>query len=369
METPNITKTAQGLDQASKGQSSQGLIVQGYCNSVIQQSFVKLSGIKGLAQFETQINDGLIVAKGHATDYNINIQPLILGTLNDMSLYFNMYNAVATTLASNTNEKDWLRALHTMKDKATQYETNANGVVRKLLVLNTDLGTDSAAFGRIVFDLNATVEGDGGILDGYTTSLADLQGKIDGCIAGMALSGLAIIGGSILMAIGAIGEVFTGGAATAVIAGGFALLLVGVGGEAGSAITFKMLSDQRNDILVEQARLKDEVKLAAGLSLGYGSLNTQAKAAMTAATQMGNAWGLLKGDLGNLVTSLEGGISNTDIIREIMLTTANSTIKDVLGGISNVNRQMAGVQVRTAPQGQRIGDFAVQLEKEYAMAA
>lgn len=373
METPNVTESAKGLDQASKGHTSQGLIVQGYCNSVLQQPSVNLVGIDGLAKFETQINDGLVVAKGHATNYLTNIQPLIIGTISDMSLYFNTYSAVATTLASNQNEKDWLRVLKSMEEKATQYETNAKNVVSKLLILNTDLGTDSAAFGRIVTDLNAAVDGDNGVLDKMDGELADLQGQIDACIAGMALSGLAIVGGGIMVALGAIGEIFTGGASTALIIGGIAVIGVGVAGEAGSAVAFKMLSDKRNEVLVHKAALKSEVKLASGLSLGYDSLNTQAKGAMAAATQMSNAWGLLKGNLGNLATSLEGGRTNTDIIREIMLTSANSTITDVRGDINTIKQQMAGVKVVTAPQKEPIGDYAVRLAKEldaeHAMAA
>lgn len=369
MENVTTTEAVQGLDQASKGHSSQGLIVQGYCNSVLQQPSVDLKSTPSLNKFETSINGGLVIAKGHADDYLTNIQPLIIDSVSDMSNYFRVYSAVATTLAKNTNEKDWIRSLNTMKDRSTQYEVNSKSIVNKLIVLNSNLGVDSSAFARMVSDLNAAADGDDGILKSIDGQLGTLQGQIDGCIAGMALSGLAIIGGAIMIGIGAIGEIFTGGAATALILGGVAVVAAGVGGEAGSAITFQTLNNQKNDLLVQQASLSSEVQLALGLSTGYTGINSQAKAAMSAATQMSNAWGTLKGELSNLIMNLEDGITSTDFMREIFLTAANSTIPDVRRDIDNIKTQMAGTRVLVAPQGQRIGDFAVSLSKGYKLAA
>lgn len=369
MENATTTGAVQGLDNASKGHASQGLIVQGYCNSVLQQPSVDLHRTPKLKELDTEINAGLVIAKGHADDYLTNIQPLILDSVGDMSNYFKVYNSVATVLAKNTNEKDWIKSLNSMKDRSTQYETNSKSVVSKLLVLNSSLGEDSSTFARMVSDLNEAADGDKGILKSIDGQLGSLQGKIDGCIAGMALSGLAIIGGAIMIGIGAIGEIFTGGAATALILGGVAVVGAGVGGEAGSAVTFQMLNSQKNDLLFQQTSLSDEVKLALGLSTGYNGVNTQAKAAMTAATQMSNAWGILKGELGNLISNLEDGITSTDVLREIFLTAANSTIPDVRQNIDNIKAQMSGAQVLVAPQGQRIGDFALSLSNGYKLAA
>ncbi|SOD97809.1 HBL/NHE enterotoxin family protein [Spirosoma fluviale] len=369
MENVATTGAVQGLDNASKGYSSQGLIVQGYCNSVLQQASVNLHSTPKLKTLETGINDGLVIAKGHADDYLANIQPLILDSVADMSNYFKVYNSIATVLAKNTNEDAWIRSLNQMKDQSTQYETNAKSIVNKLIVLNSNLGVDSSAFARMVSDLNVAADGDDGILKSIDGQLGTLQGQIDGCIAGMALSGLAVIGGAIMIGIGAISEIFTGGAATALILGGVAVVAAGVGGEAGSAITFQTLNNQKNDLLVQQSSLSNEVKLALGLSIGYNGINSQARAAMSAATQMSNAWGLLKGELGNLVSNLEDGITSTDIMREIFLTAANLTIPDVKRGIDNINSQMSGTQVLIAPQGQRIGDFAVSLANGYKLAA
>lgn len=171
-----------------------------------------------------------------------------------------------------------------------------------------------------------------------------------------------------MIAVGAIGEIFTGGASTAMILGGVAVLAVGVGGEVGSALTFQTLNNQKNDLIRQQSSLTSEVILAQTISSGYGSLVNQAANAMTAATQMSNAWGFLSGDLNNLVKNLDKGI-NVESTRKLFLGGANKSIEKVQGDVTRIKDQMVGVQVHAAPKGQNVGELVVNLASQYKMAA
>jgi non-hemolytic enterotoxin B/C len=57
MTGSNDTVTsAQQISTANSQQSSQGVLLQNYCNSVLTQPTVNLSGFTNLQQYQTQIN-------------------------------------------------------------------------------------------------------------------------------------------------------------------------------------------------------------------------------------------------------------------------------------------------------------------------
>lgn len=351
--------SATTADTSMRSQISQGLILQSYCNSVLAQSPVDFSGTPNLATNQTQINNGLNTAKAHANNYLNNIQPAIILNVDSIINYFTLHNAVPTALPPGSTAKQWVALLKTLEDQAQQYEADAKGVADKLRLLNTALGTDTAAFSKAVSDLNAAVNGDNGVIKDINGQLGDIQGKIDGAIAGIALSGLAIIGGVFMIIVGGVADFVTAGTTTPLVVGGIAVVAAGIGGEVASALTLKSLNDAKADLLTRKANLTAEVKLATGASTAYGSLYNQAGSSMQAATTMANAWTSLQGDLGNLSKNLEKGITSADAVRTLFLTAANSTVKTVLTDSQNIKNQMAGVQSFTAPKGETVGNFAV----------
>ena len=355
----DTASVAQAIDKANKGQSSQALIIQSYANSVNQQPMVDFSGEEKLKKYETDINSGLKTAQSHASNYLNVIQPSIIENISNIENYYALHNAVATVLPEGSTEKQWLDALNALATQSGKYRTAALGVVTQLQTLSKNLNTDSASFTTTVTNLNAAVEGDNGILESITSQLDTIQGQIDGAIAGVALSGLAIAGGVFVICVGAITDFVTAGASTPVVVGGVALLAGGIGGEVASAVTLKNLNDEKASLLTEQANLKAEVKLATGISTGYKSLNTQVTGAVTAATSMSNAWTSLSADLKSMIDDLQNGVKNTGEIRKIFLTAANTVIKTVLADIGTIKKQMSGVSNVVAKKGQTVGEAAV----------
>lgn len=357
--------TAVDLDQASKNQSSQGLLVQSYCNSVIAQTPVDLGEFKNLEKYQEGVNQGLNTAKGHAQDYLMNIQPLIITSVNSISNYYGLYDAVATTLTPGSSMKDWMDALNAMQDQSGQYKKDADLVVSRLKALNIDLGNDTASFAKIVSDLNIAVNGDNGVLQSIDGQLGTMQSKIDGAISGVALSGFAIMGGIFMIVVGAVADFVTAGTSTPLIIAGIGVVAAGIGGEVASAITLKNLNDEKNNLLMKKSSLTAEVNLALGMSSAYGSLKNQALAATNAASQMSNAWGSLSGDIGNLITNLEKGKDNDGFMRQVFLRNANTTIPKILTDTDIIKKQMAGVVSLQAPKGKRVGDFTVEVAENY----
>ena len=214
--------------------------------------------------------------------------------------------------------------------------------------------------------MNTAVNGDHGELQSIDDQLSTIQSKIDGTIAGMAVSGLAILGGVFMIAVGAVADFVTAGTTTPLIIAGVAVVAGGVGGEVASALTFEALNSAKGDLLQKQAKLNEEVKLAQGLSTGYSALADGASSALTAATQMQSAWNFLHDDLTNLSSDLQKGIINAAGARTIWLTAANTVVKAVQDDTNIIKNQMAGVQQLTAPPGTNIGEFVVAEAKKMA---
>lgn len=372
MEDSLTTEVPNQLGQSSKGQASQGLIVQGYCHSVLQQPTIDLAGHKNLAKYDENIKKGLGGAKDHAQNYLLNIQPRIITNIASISNYFELHRAVATTLSAGSSKNDWLEGLNALKDQSGQYHSDAKDLAEKLRKLGINISENSGEFSNIVEGLNAAVNGDKGELASIESQLGQMQSKIDGAIAGISLSGFAIMGGIFIIAVGSITNFVTAGTSTPLVVAGVAVLLAGIGGEVGSAITLANLNNEKSTLLQNKAHLASEVKLALGVSSGYNSLNNQAKAAAQAASTMAGAWGNLENDLDTLVKNVEKGATSTGILSKIFLETSNATIQTVRQDTERIKDQMTGVTLHVTKGGQTLNDTLNSLiiqNPEYKKAA
>ncbi|WP_426430346.1 HBL/NHE enterotoxin family protein [Winogradskyella sp. HB-48] len=352
----------------AKSQVSQGMVLQSYCNSVLVQQAVNFGDFDNLKKYQKEINDGLTAAKGHANNYLNNIQPSIVTNISNIHNYYQTFNAVPIALPPGSSIDAWLNALRALKTETTNYATLSHNVVNSLSTLNSQLGDDAASFSSTVSNLNAAVNGDNGVLDQINSDLSTVDSQIAGAIAGTALSGLAIVGGVFMIAVGAIADFVTAGTTTPLIVGGVAVLAIGIGGEVASAITLKNLYAEKSDMLQRRSTLTAEVNLALGVSSAYNKLKGEAQNAMTAASQMKNAWGSLGSDLDNMATDLQNGITNADDLRTLWLAAANNSVPTIMTDIQTIKAQMAGVDLIKNTNGEKLGKFIV-TEAENRVAA
>lgn len=349
-------QAAKQISAANAAQSSQALVVQGYANSVLQQPQIDLTRFANLKAINTDLNNGLATAKTHANNYLNVLQPSIISNITNIGNYYALHNAVATALPDGSTEAQWIATLSAIKEQSDQYASDAAAVVSALKKFHGDLTSDASSFAGFVTKLNTAVNGDNGILKSNQDQLDSIQSKIDGAIAGIALSGLMILGGVFVTAVGAIADFVTAGASTPVVVGGIAMIAAGVGGEVASALTLKALNGSKADLLQQNAQLKDEVKAATGIGSAYSSLTTQLSSAVTAASNMQNAWGFLQGNLTNLVNDLQGGVTSAGAVRALFLTAAQTEITNVGNDITTIKGQMTGAQTISAPAGKTVGD-------------
>ncbi|HEV2705486.1 MAG TPA: HBL/NHE enterotoxin family protein [Pyrinomonadaceae bacterium] len=362
----NPSQAAKGIDTANKAQISQALVIQGYATSINEQPSVDFGGEPHLALYQKQINDGLATAQAHANNYLNVIQPSLIQNIANIGNYYQLNNAVPTTLPEGSTEEQWIQSLTTLQLQASDYQAAANSVVTSLQNLHDELTSDTASFATTVSELNATLNGDNGALASINQELSTIQGEIDVAIAGAVTSGLAILGGSFMIIAGGIAEFSTAGASTSWVVGGIGIVVAGIGAEVASAVALSNLSDQKAKLLSEQTQLTAEVSLATGISNGYQSLLGQVKSAVDAATQMENAWAFLSSDLGSMISDLQQGVQNADQIRTLFLTAANNEVQTVLTDINTIKNQMAGVTTIVAQPGQTVGQALVATAQQLA---
>ena len=147
MTGTNTTITsAQQISTANGQQSSQGVLLQNYCNSVLTQPTVNLSGFTNLQQYQTQINGGLSSAQAHASLYLKSVQPQIITNVTNIQNYFQLHQSVATVLPPNASAQDWLNMLSALQEQAQEYQGQAQSVITALSTFHDNVAADAAAF-------------------------------------------------------------------------------------------------------------------------------------------------------------------------------------------------------------------------------
>ena len=257
-------------------------------------------------------------------------------------------------LPPGSTKAQWLRQLSVIKEQATEYQRLSSDTRLVIVNLNNNLITDSSNFQGIVVNLNSKVQGDNGVLAQLNGDIDKVNAAIDGAIAGIVAGGLLVIGGAFVTAIGAVADFVTAGTSTPVV-------IAGAGGITAGAIVLHNSLGARQDLYQKRSSLNSEVLIATQIGNGYKGLQVQAQNAVTAATQMSNAWDSLTSDLGSLITDLDKGITSGDDIRQLWLTAADTTVKTVLTDVTTIKAQMAGVSPLQVPQTDTIANFVARL--------
>jgi hypothetical protein len=329
-----------------KGTSSQGLLLQGYANMISSQTNVDLSGFDNLKKFDTDINGAINSAKSHANTYLTVIQPKMVETTTNIDGFINIQTALSSALQPNTSVQEATQLIGAAADQSSQYQADASSISTLLGTLNVNLNTDSGNFKTFVTDMNAAVSGDNGVLESIDDQIGTLDKEIAGAAAGIAIGGLAVFGGGLMIATGAIAELFTAGTSTALVVAGVGVAAVGVAGVTAGGIVLANALDAKGDLISKKAKLKTEVAYALSLKSNFHQIALGSASAAKAAGEMANAWGTMNGHLVNLIKDLEKGKISVDGMRKLMLYAAQGDLKNLQTDNGIIQQQLAGVSVQ-----------------------
>lgn len=352
------------LKDSTAGVASAGLLVQSYCTQVVQQPAIVIPD--SVKDRLPPINDFLKTARDNAGDYLTNIQPTIIAVVTDVGGYasqFTSFNTLITSRidawkgGSTTARAEALELLKQLQTDLEKKRVKIVGVQGSLSGFQGKLNTDVSNFNTALSQANIVIGGDQGALAELGRQIGDMDGRIAGAAVGVAVSGLVVIGGVLMIAAGAIASFITAGTSTPLVVAGVAVLVVGVGGLTASSIVLATLIDAKANLLRQQAQLNANLKFLTDFKSAIGTLSSSAQTASQQLTNMNNAWTILGGNMGNVVNSVQNAQTYSDvpITVQAYLSTAGSQWTDVLTNVRTIQAQMSGVKTAVVQDGAGLG--------------
>jgi hypothetical protein len=347
------SKSTNDLTDALNGSASAGLVVQSYCTQVLNQPDIGIPS--SLTDQLPPINKYLADARTHANDYLNTVQPQIIAVVTDVGGYSQQFAAFYGLI--NQKLQDWsggnqgakAEALALLQQLQSGIDTRKQNIdkVRDLVgTFRTNVNQDASNFNTAVTRADVVIGGDQGAIAQLQNSIDELDKQIGGAATGVALSGLAIIGGIFVVAVGAVAGFVTAGTSTPVVIGGVALIVAGVAGLTASSIVLAKLIDTKAGLLQQKTQLQADLTFLHNFKSTVGQLASSAEAASTQLNNVYNAWTILGKDMGNVVTSVSNArsFSELPVVVQAYLDSANRQWATVQQNVQTIENQMSGVQ-------------------------
>jgi archaellum component FlaC len=343
----------QELGAALSSSASAALIVQTYCNQILQQPDIEIpaSVINKLPPIKKYLED----AKAHGNNYLKNIQPNMIKVVTDVGGYSqqftNFYNLIDDRLndwkgGDKSAKEDAMALLQQLQNALDDKKKSVIVVSKDLNNFITDINQDISNFHTASIKADTIIGGDQGSLASLDSAISKIDTTISVAIAGIAISGLVTVGGGLLVAVGSIANFVTAGTSTPVIVAGVALVVVGVAGVTASSIVLKNTLEAKSKLLQQKAELNANLIFLKNFKSTIGTLETSASLASSQLGSMSNAWVTLGNNMGNVIQALDNArtYSELTITVQAYLNTANTQWMTVQKNVQILQEQMAGVK-------------------------
>ncbi|WP_164712304.1 HBL/NHE enterotoxin family protein [Methylobacterium currus] len=361
MSTISNIRTLASMDSKSIGNlgdtvtrsASSGLLVQTYCTQVAQQPAIVIPA--SVASRLPPVGKQLETAQGNASNYLKVVQPKIISVVTDVGGYAQEFAAFNTMITgkiddwkggSSQAKADALALLQQLQSDLDKKVTNVNGVRTSLDDFRTKLNTDISNFNTAAQQASLVIQGSTGAIAELNDQIDSLNSKIGGAAAGIAISGLVMIGGGLMIAAGAIASFLTAGASTPLVLAGVGVVALGGAGLTASSVVLAKLIEAKSGLLTQKSQLEGTVTFLTDFKSTMGTLGSSATTAAQELTNMKNAWDILGGNLGNVVGSIQNASTFSDlpIVVQAYLNTSASQWTTVLGNVTTIQKQMSGVK-------------------------
>lgn len=360
-----MSELANKIKEATTQAASAGLIVQKYCNGIIQQIPIAIpaSIIKDLPD----VNAHLTLAQGNARNYLDVIQPQIISVVTDVSAYSNQFVAFYTIIdkkielwkgGSNSAKAEAMQLITALNGEVLIKHQNVTKVQVNLQGFQSALTTDVGHFNDALSKANIVIGGDHGRLATIATDILGVEKSINKLIGGLVGSVLGIVGGAVLILVGALVSIPTAGVGAGLVIAGAILLVAGIGGTIGTSVALDNAYTMKRTLLLEQAQLNESLTFLHSFTTTMNAVESSASNASAQLSNMRNAWNFLGQKLGNLGKDLAEASSfgNLPVLTQAWLSTAKEEwggTGGVLATCANIEQQMTGVNVITmkAPRG------------------
>lgn len=335
------------LDKKNTAHSSKGAIIQHYSLNVEQQPAINTSGFTDkIKPYVDKLNAGLQTAQNHAVSYRKKLLPKILARIDDALSYYQTHQALEEILNDPTSKVSYNDLITYMNDLLDDVNDPKDGYLlaitqtkKAIDKFETDLNSDVKTF---AYDLSQFTNAVGGadIVNKYEQELEIIQQNYEKAVELFTASCFASAIGVFLVIAGAVGDVFSFGAATVAVVGGIALLGAGTTGEAAEGLKMEDLATQKNQLLTKIHEVQQELAQSKAIEKGYSGLGTQCKAAACAVGDFAVAWSLLQKGIKDLIKWVKK-IKGKDSVKHarLYMKSLSNTIKKIVAQVNSIEKK------------------------------
>ena len=272
------------LKDAQHSTSAASAAVQTYVASILKQDSIKLDEMPNLPCHQE-------VARKHALKWNLAVLPGMIQTNADIIDYANQFKAYYGTLVKLADDvaKDptarakFIEGLSLLRKDIAKKKQNTKSVKISLQNFNDELSADYTTFSADAAQATKIYEGKSGAIAQISSDISKTQTTLNAYIGVMAGGAVGLIGGVVLILVGALATIETAGVSAGLIVAGIGLLATGITSEIVGGTQYgleiKKLAGLKEKLAADKQGLMG-VKTVQGQLDGLVSQLTQALAAL-----------------------------------------------------------------------------------------
>lgn len=336
-------------------------LVQTYVASCLTQKDIQLDKIKCIKKTQQE-------AREHARYWLNTLAPKISSIYTDVTGFCSL----AGDEKSDGFWKDLISTAHQIKNKNDENASDFKEIIQvfkedieerttKTAELTSDLAgfrgnleEDNKNFQVIISDAQQIYSGIGGEIETINSKIKAIKSAIDTDIGIIAGGSVAAVGGIVMIGVGAIGSVFTGGATVKLVVAGAITTVAGV---AAIAVASKDLVEKQKSYgaaLQDLARLEAEVAALKNVEDHFTGLKGNNENANKAVENMRQGWIILH----NNFKELENSVAKIDADKRVLLV---NRLKAAQKNFDNLTLQAQNMQKNSILQVEVSADVAASM--------
>lgn len=330
-------------------------LVQTYIAACLTQKNIKLDKIQSIEKTQYE-------AREHARYWLNNLVPKINATYTDVSGFCNLSTSYWEDLiklaaeiqsSNDTKANDFRLCIGDLKENIQDKEEKTQQLIDKFSLFRTDLESDNRNFQMIVADADKIYAGSEGEIATTRKNIDAITTAIDKDIAIITGGAVGIVGGIVMIGVGAIGTVVTGGAATKLIVAGVITTATGIAMVTAASIDLENKQRDYGIALQKIKELDDEMAALENTENQFTSLKNNNTNAHIAVENMRTAWITIN----NNFQELENSVNIINPERRFMLV---NKLKAAQKNFDDLRQQ--------ANNAQKNGSLEVKIDSELANA-
>ena len=279
-------------------------VIQTYVQTILQQPDITLDALPELPKHQT-------IAREHANNWNKNILPLLSKTNADIIDYSNQFNSFydqlvtfAKDVENPKSRKQLVEGLKLLSSNITEKDNNVQEVINQLITFQANLNKDDANFTKDVNEAAVKIEGDDGEIKALSKQLDAIHDAMHKDIGLMAGGAVVMLAGVATIVFGAISEIPSGGASTALIGAGVLVFSGGVAMETLGATDYSKQIEEQKNVTEKLAKDKQQLVALKTTKKDVSGFVKGLESAITAAGALKAGWQGLDADLQEVITAV-----------------------------------------------------------------